>query len=135
MAYVLTTVTSEFAFEIFFNKTGCGDIDKFTHWFTSGPKPIEFTAAQKQRMRDNADFKAANLLLSMARDRRLKQLREFGLYENVEYMFSDAAVGQTLDLAERIQRILVKSRDFPLPEPLKIAGINMPKGEFLKLEK
>jgi hypothetical protein len=70
-------------------------------------------------------MKSADLLLKSVRSNRLKQLREFGLYEHVDVGFSDAAIGQVLKLAENIQQILAKSRHVPAPAAPQIAGINM----------
>jgi hypothetical protein len=125
MGYVSTKMTRQFLFEIFFKKTGCCDFEKFMQWLFEGPKPIPFTDEQLQRMYGSVEMKSADLLLKLVRSNRLKQVREFGLYEHVDVGFSDAAIGQVLELAESIQQILAKSRDVPLPAAPQIAGINM----------
>jgi AbiV family abortive infection protein len=125
MGYVITVMTRQFLFEIFFKKTGCGDFEKFTQWLFDGSKPIPFTDDQLQRMYGSVEMKSADLLLKFVRSNRLKQLREFGLYEHVDVGFSDTAVGQVLELAESIQQILAKSRHVLLPAAPQIAGINM----------
>jgi hypothetical protein len=62
-------------------------------------------------------------------------LREYGLYENVEMKFSDAAIMQVIELAERVRTILEKSKTWVAPEPMQIAGINMPEGQVLPYTK
>lgn len=125
LGYVNGVMTQQFLFEIFLKKTGCCDCEKFMQWLFDGPKPISFSDEQLQRMYGSVEMKSADLLLKFVRSNRLKQLREFGLYEHVDVGFTDGAVGQVLELAENIQQILTKSRHLPLPAAPQIAGINM----------
>jgi hypothetical protein len=77
-------------------------------------RDLMFTDAQRKVMNEHPYMKAANLLLGLARMNRLQQLREFGLYENVETKFSDEAVRQVLELASVVHVMLKQSRHMPM---------------------
>ena len=107
--FAVGRLTTQFAFEIFCRKTGCGDTERFISWLASAT-PLEFTEEQKQRMKADKHVQAAALLMQFVREGRLKVLREFGLYEDSEARFSSAAVQQVIELAETVKDILVESR-------------------------
>ena len=113
--------------ERYFEETKSADCDPdtFLKWLLACG-PIEFTPAQKERERNSPDVIAANALMQAVSTQRLKHLREYGLYENAARTFSDASVGEIIELAARVREIL--SRAPVLPETMGIAGINMPKG-------
>jgi hypothetical protein len=58
----------------------------------------------------------------------LKELREYEFYENASRTFSDAEIEKIINLAEAVRNILAKSHTHVAPEPMQIAGINMPDG-------
>jgi hypothetical protein len=97
----------------------------FLKW-PEGAPPFEFDPAQKDRMRKSPDVITGNALMQAVSTSRLKHLREYGLYENAARTFSDASVGQVIELAAQVRKIL--SRAPVLPETMQIAGINMPLG-------
>lgn len=116
-------LTQGFCWEIFIKRTGCGDAKQFLQWLQSAV-PLEFTAEQKQRMKDDHELKTAGLLMKLTKENRLKELREFGLYENANFRFSDAAILQVLDLADTVRQVLLKSRNEIAPEPMVILDWN-----------
>jgi hypothetical protein len=69
-------------------------------------------------------YSHGHLLMHLTRTNRLKDLREYGLYEHVRQTFSDTEIGQIIELAAKVRAILAKS--WVVPEPLKLAGVNMP---------
>ena len=107
--YALGSLTIPFLFEVFYAKTGCCDAEQFTQWLKFAPMPMEFTAEQKQRMKVSKEMKAASLLMQMVRENRLKELREFGLYEDSKFRFSTASIQQVVELAETVKDILIDS--------------------------
>lgn len=127
-SFTLGQITLKFAFETFYKKTGCCDPEKLAQWFCKNGRPPGFTEEQKQRMKDNKEMKAATLLMKIVREGRLKNLREYGLYENSEFRYSTAAIEQVIDLTAIVRDILIESRDDVMPEPMQMAGINMPEG-------
>ena len=131
MNFVLSELTTNMMFEHFYEKTGCGDHDKFLQWLTWAV-PFEFTEAQKRRLKDSPDMKTASLLMESVRQNRLQKLREYGFYENTELKFSDKVVQQVLELTEKVRVLLARS--WVSPEPIQIAGINMPEHEMIPLE-
>jgi hypothetical protein len=73
----------------------------------------------------------AQLLLDAVRTNRLKELREYGLYEDATQPFSEAAVGQAIELADKVRDILTRS--WAAPEVIQVAGINMATGIVLDM--
>jgi hypothetical protein len=126
--YILGQFFISFLAETFYKKTGCGDAEKFMQWSVKAAAPMDFTEEQKQRMKDSEEMKSASLLMQLVRDNRLKEIREFGFYENSKRRFSLAAIQQVMELAESVQKILVESRKAVVPHPMEMAGINMPEG-------
>jgi hypothetical protein len=125
--YVMGLETARCLWEEYFEKTRSNDadLDTFLKWLRTR-RPIEFSAAQQERQRNNPDIVAANALMRAVSTHRSQHLREYGLYENVARTFSDASVGEIIELAARVREIL--SRAPVLPETMQIAGINMPTG-------
>lgn len=76
-------------------------------------------------------MQAASLLMQLVREERLKEIREFGLYDNTEARFSTAAIEKVIDLTDIVRGILIESRNDITPKPLKMAGVNMPEGIVL----
>jgi hypothetical protein len=113
--------------EGFLIKTGCADPDRYWRWIKN-TVPIHFTEEQKGRWQADADVRTANVLFEAVRQNRLKMLREFGMYEDAPMKFSDATILQYLNLAHRVREILNRSKDYVTPQPMEIAGINMPVG-------
>ena len=83
-------------------------------------------AAEHQLMHNSPDVRVADTLMRDVRTNRLQHLREYGLYEDVNLTFSDADVGDMIELAARVRVIL--SRSPVIPETVQIRGINMPEG-------
>src|SRR5262249_59985978 len=109
-------IGDQFCWEIFFEKTGCGDANQFLQWRkTAGP--IEFKEEQKERMRKDRELQMAGLLMRFAKENRLKNLREYGLYANSKIRFSDNAIKQVIELADVVRQILQKSRDEIASQP------------------
>jgi hypothetical protein len=72
------------------------------------------------------DIKAAHILMHFVRSNILKDLREYGLYENNNRTFSNEEIEQTMVLASQVRAMLEKS--WVTSEPFKLAGVNMPEG-------
>jgi hypothetical protein len=126
-------LTIDFLWEIFLDKThGCCDGDKFLQWIQRS-MPVEFTAEQKQRMKDSRELNAASLLMHLVRQDHLKKLREYGLYENSKFRFSTESIQKVIELAGQVRAILMRSAELVTSEPMKLAGINMPDNQFLDL--
>ena len=100
--------------------------DGLMPWLLSRSKEnfLTLTDKQQQEERECPDIATGHLLMHLTRTNRLKDLREYGLYEHVRQTFSDAAIGQIIELAAKVRAILAKSH--AIPEPLKLAGVNMP---------
>jgi AbiV family abortive infection protein len=114
--------------EAYFAENGSTNPDDFLPWILqSGPYPL--TEKQRQEQRQCPDIAAANLLMGLTRANLLKELREYGLYENVNRGFSDAAIKQVIDLVQKVRAMLANSD--VLPEPLQLPGVNMPEGLVL----
>jgi hypothetical protein len=82
------------------------------------------TDKQKQEQRECPDIATGHLLMHLTRTNLLKDLREYGLYENTSRTFSDGNIKQIIDLAAKVRAILAKS--YVVPEPMKLIGVNMP---------
>jgi hypothetical protein len=130
---VMGNLTNEFCWEIFLDRTnGCGDSARFLQWLMKSV-PIEFREDQKQRMKDSPELKAASLLMHLVRRGHLQKLREYGLYENSRFRFSPESVQKIIGLAEKVREVLVRSRELVTPEPIGLAGVNMPENQILEL--
>jgi hypothetical protein len=86
----------------------------------------DLSEEQKLEQRNCPDIAAAHLLMHYVRSNHLKDLREYGFYENTGKRFSDNEVRQTIDLASRVREIL--SRSWVAPEPMQLVGVNLPAG-------
>jgi hypothetical protein len=100
--------------------------DGLMPWLLSRSKEnvVTLTDKQQQEQRECPDIATGHLLMHLTRTNRLKDLREYGLYEHVRQTFSDTEIGQIIELAAKVRAILAKS--WVVPEPLKLAGVNMP---------
>jgi hypothetical protein len=128
-------LTNEFLCEIFLDKThGCCDRDRFLRWLEKSV-PIAFRADQKQRMKDSPELKAASLLMHLVRQDHLKKLREYGLYENSKFGFTPESIQKVIELAGQVRTVLVRSPGLVVPEPMALAGVNMPNDPILDLPK
>jgi hypothetical protein len=114
--YSIGTASAYVAHQTFIEQTGGGDDEKFREWFRTR-RFFGLTAAQAEVLNDHPFTKTANLLLDLARTKRLQHLREFGLYETVETRFCDADIAQALELAETIRQILALSQRVAMPAP------------------
>ena len=76
------------------------------------------------------DIKTANILMHFVRSNILKDLREYGLYEDNARVFTKQQIEQAIDLASKVRAILEKS--WVSPEPFQLAGVNMPEGLVLE---
>ncbi|MBB4392575.1 AbiV family abortive infection protein [Bradyrhizobium sp. ERR14] len=92
-------------------------------------KNYSLTEKQQEAQGRCPDLATAHLLLHLTRTNFLKHLREYGLYEDVERTFSEAEIAETIELGAKVRVILERSH--VVPEPPKIAGINMPMGLVL----
>jgi hypothetical protein len=116
----------QFTAEIFTRRTmGCCDIDQYHRWLTRST-PISFSTEQKDRMRDDRELSAAGFLMRLTRQNRLRDLREFGTYQDSNCRFSDAAVHQVIELAGAISKMVETSRDRIAPAPIKLFDPNWP---------
>jgi hypothetical protein len=113
----------QFCWEIFFEKTGCGDTNQFLHWLKTAA-PIQFTEEQKRRMRKDRELQMAGLLMRLTKENRLKDLREYGLYANSKATFSDNAIKQAIELADVVHQILLKSREEITSQPMEVLDWN-----------
>ena len=105
------------------------DTENFIEWLIR-TAPHDLTEEEQLEQKTCPDIATGHILLNAVHTNRLKDLREFGLYENANHEFSIAAIGQTLDLAKGVRSILAKS--WVTPEVCRLAGINMPTGEKLE---
>jgi hypothetical protein len=113
----------QFCWEIFIEKTGCRDTNQFLQWLKTAV-PIEFKEEQKQRMRKDHELQMAGLLMRLTKENRLKDLREYGLYENSKSRFSDSAIKQVIELADVVRQILLKSREEITSQPMEVLDWN-----------
>jgi hypothetical protein len=124
----LGDLTTEFMWEQFIERTrGCGDSQKLIQWMLHSV-PIEFKEPQKQRMKDSPELKAASLLMHLVRQDHLKKLREYGLYSDSKFRFTAEMIETALQLAETVRNMLQRSPQLVVPEPMQLAGVNMPEG-------
>ena len=87
---------------------------------------VTLTDKQQQEQRECPDIATGHLLMHLTRTNRLKDLREYGLYQHVRQTFSDAEIGQIIELAAKVRAILAKSDVVPEPmqdEPASICRI------------
>jgi hypothetical protein len=92
--------------------------------------PYKLSEKEKLEERRCPDIAVAHILMHFVRSNRLKDLREFGLYENTGKEFSDDEVRKAIGLTSRIREIL--SRSWVAPEVMQLVGVNMPEGIQLK---
>jgi hypothetical protein len=114
--------------EKWYEETKSTDPEDLLRWLQKS-QPIKFDPAQQERSKRDPDVIVANTLMQAVRTGQLKHLREYGFYEDAERVFSDASVGEMIDLTEKVRKILAKAPI--LPETMKIAGVNMPEGLVL----
>jgi hypothetical protein len=117
--FMLRVMTEAYVLE-----NGSWSADNFLSWLLQAPL-YTLTEKQQREQRQCPDIATANLLMHLTRTNQLKELREYGLYENANRMFSDAEIEQTIKLARQVRSILTRSH--VVPEPLQMAGVNMPK--------
>jgi AbiV family abortive infection protein len=128
--HVFNYAQGEFAARVlaqaYFSEHGWTNPDGFMPWLLSRSKQnsVTLTDKQQQEQRECPDIATGHLLMHLTRTNRLKDLREYGLYEHVRQTFSDAEIGQIIELAAKVRAILAKS--YVVPEPFKMAGVNMP---------
>jgi hypothetical protein len=115
--------------EKYYEETEGADPEGILEWAKTALS-IEFSPAQKKRMKECPDVVVAYKLMDAVKTSHLKSLREYGLYEDTGVMFSDASVGEMIVLTAKVREIL--SRAPILSETMKIAGINMPEGLVIK---
>jgi hypothetical protein len=120
--YVLTVMSKRFALE------GGTSEEEFLSWLIR-TAPHDFSDEEEQEQRECPNIAAANLLMRVVRTNQLKELREYGLYENTNKRFSEAAVKQTIELAAKVREMLAMS--WVVPEALRLAGVNMPEGQVI----
>ncbi|MGM4922786.1 hypothetical protein AB8A31_07750 [Tardiphaga sp. 804_B3_N1_9] len=89
-------------------------------------QPHSLSDEEQKDQRSCPDIAAAHLLLHFVRSNILKDLREYGLYENNSRAFSDDEIKQTISLAFKVRAML--ERSWVTPEPFKLVGVNMPEG-------
>jgi hypothetical protein len=111
--------------EAYISEAGSWSEDKFLSWILQSA-PYALTEKQQQDQRQCPDIATANLLMHLTRTNLLKELREYGFYQNASRVFSNAEIERTLELARQVRSILARS--YVVPEPLQMAGINMPNG-------
>ena len=77
-------------------------------WLLSRSKQnsVTLTDKQQQEQRECPDIATGHLLMHLTRTNRLKDLREYGLYQHVRQTFSDAEIGQIIELAAKVRAIL-----------------------------
>jgi hypothetical protein len=122
-AYIAQHVALDFDYLKRVAEGGAIDLDDFMQWVASRPH-IELNEKQKHERRENPDIATAHKLLHLTRSGFLKDLREYGLYEDAKRSFSETEIKETLELASNVSAILARS--FVVSEPPKIAGVNMP---------
>lgn len=127
MNFALSQFDCRLLWENYFAETGSTDTDGFLPWLKqSEPIILTYTEKQEQRQREDADIATANQLMGLTRANVLKELREYGLYENTNRAFSDTDIRGIIELAHQVRAILAKSS--VVPEPPRMAGVNMPDG-------
>jgi hypothetical protein len=70
--------------------------------------------------------------MHLVRTSQLKELREYGHYENTTNQFSEAVIRQVLDLAARVREMLRDS--WVVPEAFGLTGVNIPEGQRIELK-
>jgi hypothetical protein len=101
------------------------DGEEFTSWLIR-TQPYLLSEKQKLEQRQCPEIAAAHVLMHLVRTNRLKDLREFGLYENTDKKFTDDEIRQTIGLTSRVRQILSKS--WVVPEVMQLKGVNLPTG-------
>lgn len=122
--HVLAGHTVQMVVEAFVRRTGCMDLERILRWILNGGVPLSFFDDQTRRLNESPEVQWAGLLLQMTRENKLKNLREFGLYANAKYHFSEAAIDQVIKMTEAVRKILLESRDDILEHTIGIPGLN-----------
>jgi hypothetical protein len=129
--HVLNYALGKFALtilaEAYVSEHGSMNPDDFMPWLLQ-IKGLAFTDKQQREKRECPDIAIANFLMHLTRTNLLKELREYGLYENTSETFSDVDIKRTLELAAAVRALLANS--YIVPEPMKRVGINMPDVSF-----
>lgn len=94
--------------------------------------PHRLSDEEKKQQRECPNLAAAQLLMHLVRTSQLKELREYGHYENTTYQFSEAVLRQVLDLAARVREMLRDS--WVVPEAYGFRGVNIPEGQRIELK-
>jgi hypothetical protein len=81
--------------------------EEFIEWLIRAA-PHHLSDEEKTQQRECPNITAAQLLTHVVRTNRLKELREYRLYENTKRKFSEAAVTRATDLAARVRQMLAK---------------------------
>ncbi|MTV12501.1 MULTISPECIES: hypothetical protein [Bradyrhizobium] len=89
-------------------------------------QPHHFTDEEQALQGSCPDIEAAQRLMHYVRSNMLRDLREFGLYENNNRTFSTDEIAHMLELASRVRGIL--RRSWVTPEPFGLVGVNIPEG-------
>jgi AbiV family abortive infection protein len=114
--------------ETYVSQTGATNEGGFLPWLLQ-PVTRTLTLEQQEAQRQCPDIATANLLIGLTRANVLKELREYGLYENSSRKFSDSEIKRAIELAQDVRAILAKSD--VVPEPVQLVGVNMPEGLVL----
>ena len=121
--------------EAYVAERGSWDPDNFVAWMLEerdSPRTLEITDKQQEERRACPDTAAGALLMHLTRTNLLKDLREYGFYENTTREFSDVFIKETIDLAKKVRAILSKAP--VVPEPLQLAGVNLDPATLSKYE-
>jgi hypothetical protein len=129
--FVRAQSTSRILAEAYIAEHGSMNPDKFVPWMLQN-QPYSLTEKQQEQERECPDIAAGNVLMHFTRTNVLKDLREYGFYENTNREFSDALIRQTMDLAKKVRAILSKS--WVVSEPLQLAGVNLDPATFPKIK-
>jgi hypothetical protein len=126
-AHVMNFAFGNFMVKVYAKKFLQGSLDgeDFGSWLIR-TGPYELSQKEQLEQRQCPDIAAAHILMHLVRTKRLKDLREFGLYENTDTKFADEEIRKTIGLASRIREIL--SRSWVTPEVMQLVGVNMPEG-------
>jgi len=129
-----------FAFGAFFSRTMAKryavafvgkPAEDFMAW-TMRTHHLTLTDEEQVDQRSCLDIATAHILMHFVRSNTLKDLREYGLYENNNRAFSEKEIEQAIDLASRVRRMLEKS--WVTPEPFQLRGVNLPENIAFDLD-
>jgi hypothetical protein len=127
VGHVLNYAMCQFMMKVFVqnyvaeNRTA--NLDNLLTWISKKGQ-LDLTDEQQQAQREDRDIAIAHHLMRVTRSNALKELREYGFYENTNRTFSDDEIKETIELAVKVRAILTKS--FVTSTPMKLAGVNMP---------